>query len=973
MHIVQPYRPLQVGFNSRVLEQNRRFFFTVSATLGVDLQTGEALLDVDFLKDAFESMGDNPTPELGMPKPCGEFLLTGTYFAPQGEAVGGGEVKVRLGAREKSLYVFGPRRWGKRGLSTPPEPIDSLPLDYFRAFGGKGYEPNPDGIGYLDGQLPCIEDPGSLVTSPRDTPEPAGLGPLPLDCPQRMRFRGTYDDDYKWKYYPGHPEDFDWRFFLNTAEDQWISGFFRGDEAFAVFNMHPELQRIEGALPGLYARCFLRQKRDDGSFGFGELPLNLDTVWFFPDKVLALLVFRGVMEVGDDEAEQVGQVLLAYEDRRDEPRSEAYYQNALEKRLSNENPFSNYFQTQDLIPTGAKCALEIFQEKGEVSLEESPLSQNIQARADQAQEEIDGKVDQALQDVEEQMKEANVPGDIKASVTGGDTFDLQKIVKDKPETGSDPEVDVFTQKLEEIMPGITSGRGGKVDLKDFPFDRIGEIAGAAEEMGREKENQAWDRLQKELAEPRERIQEQIAGFKEAQSDDQQVQDKLKELEEQLDALERLDKGEQQKMPLPRLKAGEILEKIPRQLPPDLLETMQHVQGLKSMGVEDQSLQDLEQQVAEQLDTAVNEIEDPLYQLEERFKEGYRLSAHFMDEGESPHNEPLEEVRARFLQALAGGDTLAGGDWACIDLSGQNLDGIDLSGAFLEQVNFDGASLREAKLARAILARADLSAADLTGADLEEANIGGVTAVKTVFSGASLKGTRLSRGDFREADFRGAILEDVETMSISIDKADFTRAAMPGTRFIQADIRGACFAGTDLSTSFFLESRIEDTDFSGAVMNRCLFANTCLTRVCFDGAEFCESCFAGTEAEKCLMEGLSFCRAVLRKSNFQRMVMRDAAFREADLENAFLESADLSGADFSRARAKCAQFRKADLTGAGLEGIDLAQGSLAKARLVNVSLKGANLYQVDFLRSTITDSDFSGSNLEATLIENWRPE
>lgn len=973
MHIVQPYRPLQVGFNSRVLEQNRRFFFTVSASLGIHLQIGEALLDVDFLKDAFESMGDNPFPELGMPKPCGEFLVTGAYFAPGGEAVGGGEVRVRLGKKEKSLYVFGPRKWGAGGISTRPDPVTRVPVDYFHAFGGETFDKNPDGMGCQDERLPCIEDPAKLVTSPGDRPDPAGFAPLPLDCPQRMRFRGTYDDDYKKKYYPGHPADFDWRFFLNTPQDQWINGFFQGDEIFEIFNMHPDLPLVKGRLPDLYARAFIRHTINSDTPEFGELPLNLDTVWFFPEKLLCLLVFRGVTEVADDEAEQVSEVLLAYEDRRDPPRTLAHYREALEKRRTGENPFLNYFQTRDLIPPGAKSALTLFQEKGSVEPGDSALSGNIQARTDASRKMIDDKIEEAAGQAEETMTGMAVPVDVAASTGDKDGFDLRKITREKAKSQSDPDVDEFTRKLEAIMPGITSGDAGAVDLEDFPFDRIEEITGTAEEMGKKKAQESRDRLRKEIDGVREKIREQMSPLRETGDDmPADMQDTLVALQEQMEVLEALEKGETPRVPLPRLKAAELMAEIPRQPPPEVLAAMEHLQGLKTMGVAGESVDDLEARVTAQLEAAASDLEENLCRMEGQFKTGYMMGAHFMEEGLSPHRESMEEVQLRFLAAVAGKGPVAGGDWACIDLAGKNLDHIDLSGAFLEQVNFSGASLRGANLSGAILARANLCDADFSGANLQGANIGAVSAVKTVFAGACLRAARLSRGNFSGADFAEADLEEAEMMNVCIDDADFSRAKMPGLQFLEIGIRGAAFAGADLSTSFFMMGSIEDADFSGAAMNRCLFANTQLKNVRFDGADMGGSCFAGTDAEQTRLEGITFRGANLQKSNFQRMVMPGADLTGADLENAYFESAGLPGADLSRAAAGNAQFRSANLTGARLDDINLMSGSLAKARLVRASLKRANLFQVDFLRATITDTDFEGANLDSTLIEYWRP-
>jgi len=87
------YRPFQTSFTQQVLEQNRKFYFTASLGVGVNLQTGEALLDIHYLKDMFESMGQMPLPDTGMPKPNGEFLASGSFFAEDAVPVTGGGSK----------------------------------------------------------------------------------------------------------------------------------------------------------------------------------------------------------------------------------------------------------------------------------------------------------------------------------------------------------------------------------------------------------------------------------------------------------------------------------------------------------------------------------------------------------------------------------------------------------------------------------------------------------------------------------------------------------------------------------------------------------------------------------------------------------------------------------------------------------------------------------------------------------------
>jgi hypothetical protein len=62
-------KPLQISCTQQVLEQDNQFHYIVTAMMGVRLSSGEALLEFDFFKEAFECMGDNPMPDMGMPKP----------------------------------------------------------------------------------------------------------------------------------------------------------------------------------------------------------------------------------------------------------------------------------------------------------------------------------------------------------------------------------------------------------------------------------------------------------------------------------------------------------------------------------------------------------------------------------------------------------------------------------------------------------------------------------------------------------------------------------------------------------------------------------------------------------------------------------------------------------------------------------------------------------------------------------------
>ena len=948
IHAPKIIRPLQLSFSHQVLEQDQRFYLLTSSTLGIRLDSGSPLLDLEYLEPTLSAMGANPVPDPGMPKPNGEFLVSGAFFAPEGQRVTGHEVKVRLGPTEKSLFVFGPRSWGPAG-PTAPRPIAGLPLDYEHAFGGQGFAANPGGIGCADGLLPCIENPRQLIASPGDRPDPAGFAPRSPMHPSRMRYQPHYGEDYLKRYYPGYPAGFDWRYFLCAPEDQWIQGYFRGDEPFELHHLHPSQPVLRGRLPGLRARCFIRHGPPGQEPELAELPTNLDTVWFFPGKGLALLIWRGALEVQDDEASRVTHFLTAYEDSVQAPRSLDDYRAALERRLPGTDRLLNGLNTEDLIPPGHKCAMEILQERAQSQPRGSALARNIDAKAAATQALAEEKIAAALAEGERRMAQAGLPDAARA--------DLRAALQPAP-APADPDQEALNRQLEAILPGILGKGSGKIQLKHFSFDQIGRIQEAVRAFGDRKQGLAMEELAKAKAQVRDQILQQEAGL---------APEAREGLRESMKALEDLDTPALGK--LPRVHAADLLAQLDT-VPAQIARAGETMGGTPADPARPrEALGPLEDLAGPQM----TQIRATLLKAEADFKAVYRMGAHRMPEGLPPHAEPLDMIRARFLAAVAEGKPVAMGDWACLDLSGQDLRGLDLSGAYLEQVDFRGARLGGANLSGAILARANLEQADLAGANLEGANLGAVRAAEARFQGANLKSARLSKGQFARASFRGCDLEGAETMEIQADQADFSEARLPGLRILKATLKGTRFPGADLARACFLQGSLEDVDFSAANLQRSVWADMALLRVCFDGANLEAATFVATDPDQAGITGCRFQGARLDRGNYQNARMPGTNLDRASLGNANFAGADLAGASLRGAMAHHAQFRKANLAGADLDGIDLKEGSLAKADLVQAHVRGANLYSVDFLRATLGGTDFQGSNLDRTLLEDWRPE
>ena len=179
-------------------------------------------------------------------KPKCDVVLQGMAYAPDGRKTTRVQVGVRVGGWQKSFHVVGHREWRVMGPSvraTDPYPFTRQEFGYDTAFGGvdrlnpddpkpPAFMPNPHGLGFssfrnhakLSGQpLPLTEEVGEPVTSPYEDYRPMALGPVWRGRAERLRYGGTYDQDWQDNVFPFLPSDFDEQYYQQVAEDQQIA------------------------------------------------------------------------------------------------------------------------------------------------------------------------------------------------------------------------------------------------------------------------------------------------------------------------------------------------------------------------------------------------------------------------------------------------------------------------------------------------------------------------------------------------------------------------------------------------------------------------------------------------------------------------------------------------------------------------------------------------------------------------------
>ncbi len=242
-------------------------------------------------------------------KPRCDVLLNGSAHAPGGKPVRKVQVGLRVGEMTKSFEVVGNRKWqvGLLGVSaSDPEPFLEMPISYDRAFGGcdqshedpqkhAAFMDNPVGRGFqvnhapqaIQGKpLPNTEESGQPVTKPNGNYRPMSFGPVLRNSTPRLRFAGTYDQNWIDNVFPFLPGDFDDRYFQVAPENQQIECL-RGGEEVVMLNLTPE-GRKTFRLPVIEVPVTFYRKNND------ETPSQsvIDTILFEPGMRRFSMIWR---------------------------------------------------------------------------------------------------------------------------------------------------------------------------------------------------------------------------------------------------------------------------------------------------------------------------------------------------------------------------------------------------------------------------------------------------------------------------------------------------------------------------------------------------------------------------------------------------------------------------------------------------------------------------------------------------------
>ncbi len=811
-----------------------------------------------------------------LPKAHAEVMLCGAAHAPK--PVEAMHVRLQCGPVDKRLRVIGDRRWDRTWTRSvcvhAPTPYTTMPLTLDRAYGGTDHD-NPLGCGYLPplswlqaqaGKMPNIEYPDRPLMPGRSDQPYAGFAPQQLAHAHRKRAAsGTYDQRWLNEDFPGLPRDFDFALYNLSPIDQQFRGRFAGGEAYRLEGLHPSEAVLAGSLPAMQARAFVLAQ-GQGVDSAQDVALQCDTVWFFPEVSVGLMVYRGEVPITDSDALDIETLMVAY-DASARPRSTAHYREVMALRRDPQTAAMHAFNESQLAP-----------ERSPQAQAEREAARARQASAAQAHR-------QALLD--ETMEEF-----------------WQRSGMTKPKD---------LQPLQAPPPSLPAVSADAVAEGDFDlaelFARAQVLADDARRDGQAKLDALSARLP---AVPP--TQEKTVAVQTTEALDRAAKPAYDLL------------APAQQAPLPPELAHALA--LAEQTAPGTVDPAQLAQA-RAAWARLPALQRAARAAAPKPTTLQMPLpDDPVAEalgarLLAMHRAGDSLAGHDFA-GASLRGVDLRGADLREVQlerADLTGACLAGADLSAAALTAALLDHADFSDCRLQGANLCGSSARSASFANAILIGARAFDAYWPGADLRGAKLDGALLMRIDLSDAQLDETKLTRTVLMQAKAARSRWVGARWNMCVAPTADFTAACFDGATLsrsvlMDATLAGSSWQGATLDTVYaggksdwrdsklslmrakqcgWRGSTLTGACLDGAVLSSCDFGEADLTGVRMRGAQLHRSLFMRTKLRGIDASNASFFQALCRKADFSDAGLEGAVLVQADMSEAVMQGARMAGA------------------------------------------------------------------------------
>ena len=896
-------KPLQQGLMTRNFVKDKRFYLSIASLSFFPFQNPTALGTEQEMWEAISNTCDKEAIfDLCIPKARSEVLMVGKCCAPDKTPTQRLFVDLDFGPMIKRVVVTGNRFWVRGDRSenllgrivghdwemSEPEPFVEMDIGWRNAFGGPDFPENPWGKGYLpsgespaldhSSPLPNVERPERMMSAPSSVAEPAGYGPIDMTWPQRAEKVGKkYGKKWEKERFPEPAVDMDPTYYNAAPDDQqWVDGFFRGDESFIVTHMHPEYPRQEGALPPIRPRCFVLQRSTDRE-RWTEVSLYPETVWLFPNVSRGILISRGVFETDTFYGVDVDTLLLAWELKGGLTRPPEAYRKSIVVREDEETSGDWIMREDDLTPPeGIPDEEPIFIDGEEEDPNETfaPIVERANAKANALLDKAKEIAAAVGLDPTQYLSGIDIP-----PMTLPDAPKLQKM-SDLPKIleWADIELQKCDAGANEMMKNSQFLSETKEEAKQKIEAKAREICKTCgqdydELLARSKMNPpskepTFEKCKKLLNDAKS----QLAGHP----------DKVAEIDKALGKVEGAELKLNAMMSAPEMKAADIDTAhyyAPPEKPPQKV------------------LDNLRAWVAQQ-----------------------------HENGKGCENADLSYVDLSGMSLP--GLNLKGAMLDSANLTETDLSQANLSGTILARAQLNSTKLMDADLEQACLGKAVLDGADLSGAKLNKSVFDQTSCVGAKLIGSELQVDMIYQSQFTEADLSNTVLSEAEIVESNFSKARFIQSDLTKTTFATCELVGVDFSEANLTETAFVEVNATYSKFDRAQMTNTSahlsskFCNASFVEVKSEAINFSQTDLTEADFQFASINEADFSESTLFRAKFDRAMARESSFTDADLAEASLLGADLMQASLQNAILRYADFSNAHLFEADLLYADM---------------------------------------------------
>ncbi|WDE08069.1 DUF2169 domain-containing protein [Thalassomonas viridans] len=819
---------------------------------------------------------NNTVLDMGFAKPKGEFLIAGSACAPKNQAVRKMAVSACIGKMKKRLKVIGDRHWDG-GLLSPasyPKAFRQMPLRYANAYGGETFPENPLGkgvitpknknpeSGYYD--LPNLYLHKENTGADRQKRSVAGFGPLDICGPQRARYQGTYDKKWLDTVHPGFPDDTRKQLFNAAPEDQHIKGFFHPGETYRLEGMHSDFTVIEGTTPDIQVRAFICQQQESGE-DFKEVKTAIDTLWFFPELLLGVAIYRGVAEVNDSDGLDVTKLLLGCDGVQDTPREADYFRQVMALRSDSKTALAHVFNESQLMPV--KTAAQKSEEA------------ELYARAKAEQQEKAGQM-QAIQ--QEKLQSAHPDTDIPTPEPQPQDAEAapEPIPQELLEKG---DIDLssyveFTQaRLEQARADMEKQLDQAEQQKKQHAKDVKKETESVQSMQARVNNVVYvvaTDLAKKAEHEATQAKQQKPGWAGLLPCDFPQTDHIQQA-----ATLMAGKDRQARQNSPQVTV------LPVPLPPDgpakmrawVMELLQSGTSLAGRDLAGADLSGIDFSGLDLRDVMLEQANLTGCDFSECRLDGAVLTGALVDKAIFSAGS-LFKANLSLVQGKKA--LFNNADLTQANLTGSKLTHSDFSDAVLNRIQASETDLRFSSLPRVSCERGHFVQAKLDHCNWRQANINSCIFLQPAMTDTDwqqvvFNKTLMVEGSAKGINLCGVHAEKVQFSSV----ADFSGADISGGKWLGCGFRSLNLTGSDFRGSVFKNCDFGESDLSGGLFNEVLLDNCIMTRARFDESDCRGILINETALRKCLFNRVDLRQGEIVNTDLSEAVFNDCQTRD----------------------------------------------------------------------------------------------